>query len=60
MFLQLDAIKQAIGEQAKVIQMIDKNPEIKPYEKRQLIDSLYYGMIQVAAQGNTMFRSVEK
>jgi hypothetical protein len=40
--------------------MIDKNPEIKPYEKRQLIDSLYYGMIQVAAQGNTMFRSVEK
>jgi hypothetical protein len=60
MFVQLDAIKQAITEQSQVIQMVDKNPDMKPFEKRQLIDSLYYGLIQTAKEGNDVLNQVGK
>jgi hypothetical protein len=51
MFLQLDQMHAAMGKQAKMIRDIDQNPQITSKEKRQLIDTLYYGQIQLAQQG---------
>jgi hypothetical protein len=58
MFSQLDAIKKTVGEHYTMIRTIDADPDMKPYEKRQLIDSLYYGMIETAKQGNAMLKEM--
>jgi hypothetical protein len=60
MFVQLDSIKEALGTQSAVMRMIDQNPDMKPYEKRQLIDSLYFGIIQTAKEGNDLLMQVPK
>lgn len=51
-FLRLDGIAKALGQQQKLVRDIYKNPEIAADEKRQLIDQLYFGMIQTAHAGN--------
>jgi F0F1-type ATP synthase delta subunit len=56
MFVRLDAIKEVLGEHSKMIRDIYKNPEIKAEEKRQLIDSLYHNMVEVAKGGKQMIR----
>jgi hypothetical protein len=50
----LEGVSEALKNQASMIRMIYKNPNMKPDEKRQLIDGLYYGMIQSARAGNDM------
>lgn len=49
---RLQGIKEALATQTKYIRLVSKNPDIQPGEKRQLIDGVYYMMIQAAHQGN--------
>lgn len=58
--IQLDGIKDALSTQSNLIRQINKNPEMSPDEKRQLIDGLYLQMTEVAKQGNQMMREIKK
>lgn len=61
-FSKLDAIKKTIGEHYTLIRSIDAMPEtqMKPFEKRQLIDSIYFSMIRVGQQGKSMLEQIAK
>jgi len=59
MFLRLDAIKDVLSEHSKLVRDVYKNPEIKAEEKRQLIDGLYYSMIEVGKAGRGMLREAK-
>jgi hypothetical protein len=48
---QLDDIHQAIGENSQLVRDISKNPNIPPDEKRQLIDTAYWRMAELAQIG---------
>lgn len=56
----LDGVQKAINEQSALIQKINDNPSISAPEKRQLIDSLYYSMIQLSINGNKMLDELDK
>lgn len=58
MFSQLDDMKKVLGDHFTMIRTIDADPKMQPYEKRQLIDSLYYAMIQMGKQGNTVLKAM--
>ena len=60
MFLRLDAVNRTLNEHNKLVGDIYKNPQILPDEKRQLIDQLYYSMIQVSRSGNEAMRQMQK
>jgi hypothetical protein len=60
MFARLDSIEKTLNEHSKLVQDVYKNPQIQPAEKRQLIDQLYYSMIQVAQSGNEAIRSMQR
>ncbi|MHC2164182.1 LPD38 domain-containing protein [Bradyrhizobium ottawaense] len=60
MFVRLDAIKDTLSEHSKLVRDIYKNPTIKPEEKRQLIDGLYFNMIQIGQAGKKMLTDSEK
>lgn len=57
--MRLDSVKQALGEQARLVRLVDQNPGITAEEKRQLIDSLYSTMIQTARAGNKAFETID-
>lgn len=59
MFVRLDAIKDTLSEHSKLIRDIYKNPTVKAEEKRQLIDSLYFNMIEIGKAGKQMVRDSE-
>lgn len=50
----LSGIKDALSTQTKYLRLVAKNPQITPDEKRQLIDGVYYMMIQSAKRGNQL------
>lgn len=56
----LDGIRESLSTQNKFVRMVYKNPDIKPDEKRQLIDGVYYSMIESAKAGNKMMDELEK
>lgn len=58
--VQLDGFKQAISEHAQLIRMIYQNPQMSPSDKRQLIDTLYFRMSEIAKAGNEAMKSVDK
>lgn len=60
LFVQLDGIKEALGEHSKLVRDIWKDPDIRPEEKRQLIDQLYYSEIQIAAAGRAQMTTIDK
>jgi hypothetical protein len=60
MFVRLDAIKETLTEHGKLVRDIYKNPTIKAEEKRQLIDSLYFNMIEIGKAGKQMMTESEK
>lgn len=60
MFVRLDAIKETLGEHSKLVRNIYKNPTMKAEEKRQLIDSLYFNMIEIGKAGNQMVKESKK
>ena len=59
MFARLDAIKEVLTEHSKFVRDINKNQSIKPEEKRQLIDSTYFNMIEIGKAGKQMLREAE-
>lgn len=62
MFLKFQNMKQALHNQIRTINMIDGAPEsaIPKDQKRQLIDSIYYQMHQVAESGSQQIHAFEK
>lgn len=56
----LDGIREALGSMRGVIDLVYRNPEMTGDEKRQIIDTIYLQMIQVAKQGNQVFEAYEK
>lgn len=55
---RLQGIKEALATQTKYIRLVSQNPDMKPDEKRQLIDGVYYMMIQSAHQGTQIVDSM--
>jgi hypothetical protein len=60
LFVQLDGIHQALGEHSKLIRDITKDPDMRPEEKRQLIDQLYFSEIQIAQSGRQQMAQIDK
>ena len=58
--VDLDDIRKTLGEQAQEVRMIYKNPDIPRDEKRQLIDSTYYFMIELAQDANEIMREASE
>lgn len=58
--ISLTGVKNALSTQNKFLRMVAKNPDITPSEKRQIIDSAYYGMIASAKQGNEMLDAMNR
>ncbi|HXA22749.1 MAG TPA: LPD38 domain-containing protein [Acetobacteraceae bacterium] len=50
-FVRLDGIHKAIQMQSTLVRDIYKNPDIPPDQKRQLIDTAYWRMIEIAQSG---------
>jgi hypothetical protein len=59
MFVRLDAINDTLSEHSKLVRDIYKNPTIKSDEKRQLIDGLYFNMIDISKAGKQMLKEAE-
>lgn len=59
MFLRLDAIKETLSQHSKLVRDVYKNPTVKAEEKRQLIDSLYFNMIEIGKGGRQMMREAD-
>ena len=53
-------IRDTITDQAKLIRLIYKNPDMTPEDKRQIIDTTYGRMIELAKVGNEAMRDLEK
>jgi len=51
LFGQLDGMHETVSNLNQVVRDIYKNPSMPPDEKRQLIDQLYFGMVQVSREG---------
>lgn len=58
--IRLDGIKDALANQNATIRMIDKMPDMSADEKRQMIDGIYLGMIEIAKEGNKTYRELKK
>jgi hypothetical protein len=59
-FYKMDQINKTINEQNKTVRSIYQNPSIPADEKRQLIDGIYYQMIQLAKFGNQEVEQINK
>lgn len=58
MFFQMDAIKDTLNQHSQMIRMVWKNPDMSPEDKRQIIDSYYYNMIQIGQTGKRALRAI--
>jgi len=58
--VQLDDMRTALTEHSAIIRGISKNPDMSAGEKRQLIDTLYYRMIELSQFGNDALRQIEQ
>lgn len=56
----LDGMREALTNISKVIRLVSKNPDYKPDEKRQLIDTMYFQMIEIAHAGNSTLDTIDK
>lgn len=57
---KLDGIQEALSNQSKFIKLVNKNPDMTPDEKRQMIDGTYLLMIETAKQGNELVQEIRK
>jgi hypothetical protein len=57
---QLDGIRETLTEHSQLVRLIHKNPEMSRDDKRQLIDTLYFRMIEVAQAGNDALRQIKE
>ena len=58
--IQLSAIREALTQQSMLIRNVWKDPAMSPSDKRQLIDTLYFRMMELAEAGNRGLRDAEK
>lgn len=58
--VDLSGIRDALSAVMKAIRLVNKNPDISPEEKRQLIDSMYFQMIGIAEMGNRLFDTLDE
>lgn len=58
--MALTQVKAALDTQSSTIQSIYQNKDWTPQEKRQMIDGIYYQMIETAKMGNEMMRDMKK
>lgn len=56
----LTGYAKAISTSRKYINLIEQNPEIKPVEKRQLIDTALFQIGSIANSGNQMMSDLKK
>lgn len=60
MFVRLDGYREALSEHSKLVRDVYKNPTMPADEKRQLIDGLYWNMIQIGVLARHTLRETEK
>jgi hypothetical protein len=58
--VRLDGIQEALSNQSKFIRLIQKNPDMSPDEKRQMIDGMYMTMTESAKVGNQLMTEIRK
>jgi len=58
--IKLSGVKEALTQQHRFIRLVYNNKDIKPEEKRQLIDGVYNGMIETARLGNQILDDYER
>ncbi len=56
---RLESVHRALSTAERTIQLVNKNQTFTPEEKRQLIDSMYGQMIQMARSGNETIQAIE-
>lgn len=56
----LASVQQSLGEMSQLIRDINQLPSITPQEKRQLIDTIYFNMIEISKTGNQMLDEMDK
>jgi len=56
---EMAGIRDTITDQAKLIRLIYKNPDMTPEDKRQIIDATYGRMIELAKVGNEAMRDLD-
>jgi hypothetical protein len=59
MFVRLDGISKALAEHNKLIQDIYRDPTSSASDKRQLIDTLYFRMIELGQAGKAALNQVD-
>lgn len=59
-FVQLDQMHKTLTEHSQLIRDVYKDPQMRPEEKRQLIDQIYFRMIEVGQAGKQMMRQVNE
>lgn len=59
-FVQLTGINDSISKMTNLVRKINDVPDYTPKDKRQIIDGLYYSMIELSRQGNLILDEVEK
>lgn len=58
--MSLQGLNKVIGEMRRTVELINFDKEqYTPLEKRQLIDGLYFGMIQTARLGNQLVKEIK-
>lgn len=57
--VNLTGVNAAINEMGKAIRLVYKNKDFSPSDKRQMIDGLYYGMIETAKRGLQQYEAIE-
>lgn len=58
--VRLTGIHKGLSNAQNTISFIYENPDISSDEKRQLIDLIYYQMIEMARAGNNIIKQIEK
>lgn len=58
--VRLEGMKDALTNLSQTIRRVVLNPEMSKHDKRQLIDNMYYGMIEIARSGNKAFEDIKK
>jgi len=56
----MDRLQKVLSVQAKLARDIYKNPDMSPSDKRQQLDTIYFGMIQIAQTGNQVMRETKR
>jgi hypothetical protein len=58
--VQLDGIQETLTSMSQYVRMVHKNPNFSSTDKRQLIDTAYYRMIEISKAGNAMLGTIKE